>query len=116
MLQKEKCDIVLGSSIVRFRRSINFMQRFTITNQFIGWDNRSWYMEQKILNSEGFICAVLYTQSALVYPSKNPETWLPPSYFMKLVLGEECESPELPEEVILWIKFNELSSKSLKKS
>ena len=108
--------MVLGGSTIRFRRSLGFLQRFIMTTQIVGWDNRSWYIEQRMTNSEGFVCAVVFTKSVLLHRSKNPDTQLTPSYFMNIVSGEESISPDLPAEVKAWIKFNDLSSESLRKT
>ncbi|KAH0617381.1 hypothetical protein JD844_015480 [Phrynosoma platyrhinos] len=82
---------VLSASSCRFRRSLQFLEPFEIRTQLLGWDERAFFLEQRFVSGrDGFVCAVLLVRQHLV------------------------ESPELPEEVLYWMKYIEASSRRLR--
>lgn len=56
---------VLGGAAIRFRRALRPFQRFTVTTQLVGWDERRFYMEQRIDTHEG-LAAYAYCSGVFV--------------------------------------------------
>merc|ERR1719411_1004384 len=55
--------IVMHASTIRYRRSLNFLQRYTVNTRLVYFDERSLYYEQHYVTKnpttdEEFICAV----------------------------------------------------------
>ena len=40
---------------LRFRRELSLFQPFTVESKICGWDDRSWYIEQKFISKGGFV-------------------------------------------------------------
>jgi hypothetical protein len=44
----EKWQPLIGSSVIRFRFSLTAFQKFTLRTRVIGWDEKWFYLEQRI--------------------------------------------------------------------
>ncbi|XP_062987284.1 protein THEM6 [Elgaria multicarinata webbii] len=98
---------VLAASCCRYRRSLRLLERFVIRTQLLGWDERAFFLEQRFVSArDGFVCAVLLVRQHVVGAS--------PGKAVEHLCRRKVESPELPEEVLHWLKYNEASSQRLR--
>lgn len=99
--------IVLAASSVRHRRSLQLFQRFVLKTQILCWDDDAIYLEQRMVSSDGFLCAILFAKMVL-----RGTTW--PAVWGKMV-GQEVYSPNTPPEIQSWKESIQRSSEALKK-
>ncbi|XP_075776126.1 protein THEM6 [Pelodiscus sinensis] len=98
---------LLAASCVRYRRSLHLGQRFAVRTRLLGWDARAFYLEQRFVCArDGFVCALLLFRMHLEGCS--------PAQVMQHLGQGQMDSPELPEEVQLWVSYNEASSQKLR--
>lgn len=77
--------------------------------QVLCWDDRAFYLEQQYVRQrDDFVMAILLVKQVLVN--------LRPQDVVSQLEPELRESPPFPDEVTTWIKYNDLSSDSLKKT
>ncbi|KAK7485604.1 hypothetical protein BaRGS_00023179 [Batillaria attramentaria] len=95
---------------IRYRRSIEFLQRFHTHTKLVYWDKRNFYLEQKMIRtSDNFICAVNYTCQTVSPASVKPQDVLDSLY-------GHVDCPPAPPEIAAWIQSTELSSQALRRS
>ena len=83
-----------------------FIVKFDL--QVLCWDEKAFYVEQRFIRPEdGFVLAI--------YIVKQNVTKIAPAAVVKAIKGQETESPEFPEDVKTFIRYNEISSENLKK-
>ncbi|XP_072855520.2 protein THEM6 [Pogona vitticeps] len=98
---------VLAASCCRYRRPLRPAERFAIRTRLLGWDARAFLLEQRFVRArDGFLCALLLARLHVV--GARPEQ------AVRRLCGRKVESPELPPEVLHWMKYNEASSQSLR--
>ncbi|XP_054841093.1 protein THEM6 isoform X2 [Eublepharis macularius] len=98
---------VLAASCCRYRRSLRFLERFVVRTRLLGWDERAFFLEQRFVSvRDGFVCAVVLVRQHVVGAS--------PDKAVSYLCQRKVESPELPEEVKHWLKYNEASSQRLR--
>ena len=89
---------VLGGIVVRYRRSIGPLQRFTITSRLVAWDAK-WFYVEHVIESGGKLCAIAHARTAF----RSREATLTTRDLLGLAKMEDLESPPLPELVARWI-------------
>ncbi|KAK7485605.1 hypothetical protein BaRGS_00023180 [Batillaria attramentaria] len=94
------------AAYIQYRRSIRLMERFHTYTKLVFWDEKSFYLEQKMIRAkDNVICAVNYTCHTLTNPSVTPQDVL-----NKLYGRVEC--PPAPPDVAAWILLAELASRN----
>jgi acyl-CoA thioesterase FadM len=87
---------VLGGAAIRFRRALRPFQRFTVTTQLVGWDERRFYMEQRIDTREGLAayayCSGVFVERGVAVASARVVTQY----------GYRGKAPTLPAWVEAW--------------
>ena len=99
--------MVLAAASIRYRRSLKLFQRFLLRTRVLCWDESALYMEQRVLQSDGFVSAIMLAKMAI------RGTTVP--HLMKMVVGETMESPPFPLEVATWCESTTASSQSLRR-
>ncbi|HBN22843.1 MAG TPA: thioesterase [Holosporales bacterium] len=96
---KKKWGSVLGAATIRWRRGLSPFQKFEIHTHVIGWDEKWFYLDQKILTKDHLIAHAI-VKAIFV----NREGSIPASTLVDLLgkKGEHTPSPELPEAVKHW--------------
>ena len=97
--------MVLAAASVRYRRSLKLFQRFLLRTRVLCWDESALYMEQRVLQSDGFVSAIMIAKMAI------RGTTVP--HLVKMMVGETVESPPFPPEVSRWCESITVSSQSL---
>jgi acyl-CoA thioesterase FadM len=89
---------VVTGAAVRFRRSLKLWQRYTITTRILGWDERSFYIQQ-VFESRGELVNEIWLEGRFLARS-GPK----PSIAEVLALaGHTGPSPALEPEVSDWL-------------
>lgn len=107
IIQKHGAIFIMNAHSVRYRRSLKPFQQFVIKTRILGWKERELYMEQRIEGSDRFIYTIMYTKISL--------RGITFAAILKELVGRECKSPELPEEIQWWLESVQKSSEALKK-
>lgn len=105
-----KAYLIAAGSTVRYRRSLEFLEKYRVVSKIVYFDEKNVYIEHKFISEKDeFISAVAYVKLAVL---KVKPIELFEEYFK---VPEEELQLECPKQVESWINFNTLSSESLKK-
>jgi len=97
--------VVQHGASIRYRRSINLFVPFKLVTKLVFWDEKSMYFEQKFISlHDGFIRAIALCKNTVVGGSVKD---------MLTSLGKNSP-PTCPEEVELWMKWQDTNAKRLK--
>lgn len=86
-----------AGSVIRFRRSVLPLRRFTLRSRVIGWDEKWLYFEH-IIERKGELCAIGNARGLFRGPNGN----VAPSELLALAGMPDLPSPPLPEFVQRW--------------
>lgn len=107
-LLKRRWYPVVGSSTIRHRRSLDFLQRFELRTRLLGWNDQGFFIEQRF-ERDGEVHAV----GAIWGVFLGPEGKVPASDVVHAV-APGAESPALPAWVEAWAKSQEALSAELR--
>jgi len=97
--------VVQHGASIRYRRSINLLVPFKLVTRLVFWDEKSLFFEQKFISlHDGFIRAIALCKNTVVGGSVKE---------MLASLGHHIP-PSCPEEVVLWLRSQEVSSARLR--
>ncbi len=97
VLRAKGWGITVAGNSTRYRRRVKVFQRFELRSRCIGWDDRFLYTEQGMWLGEECANHILI-RSAIT----SPKGIVPPSEVLS-AMGQETESPPLPDWVQNWI-------------
>lgn len=105
-LQSNRIDVVQHASLIRYRRSMDFLVPYRLHTRLVWFDDRSLYFEQRFVTvHDDFVRAVAICKNTAVKCDVRA------MMRRELDLGEmEC-----PEEVKKFLEANEISSEKLKR-
>lgn len=96
---------ILAAAQIRYRRPLNYRQRFTLTTQVIGWDSRWMFLEQRFIfrdgPSVGQVAAIGLVKASFYEPALKRTM---PTEEIIQAMGGEIHFPDLPEAVVSWMK------------
>ncbi|XP_072296946.1 protein THEM6-like [Eucyclogobius newberryi] len=99
--------MVVGASTIRYRRSLDFREAFAIRTKVLGWDDKSFYLEQRFVSKkDGFVSAIMLCRQNVV--SSSPEK------IIEYVCKKKIECPEFPEDLKHWVNYITASSQALR--
>ncbi len=93
---RKKWRPLVGSAMIRFFRSLQPFQRYTLTSRVVAWDEKWFFMEQKF-EAGGQLIAVAFVKGLLRAPDGN----VSPERVMQAI-GSTAVSPAMPESIRLW--------------
>lgn len=99
---------------IRYRKSLQLWQRFTLTTKVVHWSDDAFYLEQRFTGEDGFIYAIAMVKMV----ARSEHGRVSTVEFAKLMAAEgadNVESPPPSPELKCWIESLEKSSESLKK-
>jgi acyl-CoA thioesterase FadM len=100
-------DLVVGATMIRYRRSLRLWQRFSLRTRILCWDDNALYVEQRFLCAmDGFVCAI----ALLKMVTKGVAVG---EVLERLCVGN-TNSPVFPPEVESWAEAISRSSNHLK--
>ncbi|XP_038616176.1 protein THEM6 isoform X2 [Tachyglossus aculeatus] len=98
---------VLAASCARYRRSLRLLEPFEVRTRLLGWDRRAFYLEARFVSArDGFVCALLLCRHHVLGST--------PQRVLSYLADGKVESPELPEDLQHWIKYNDANSQKLR--
>ena len=89
---------IVGTASIRFRRSLNPLDRFKLRTRLLGWDDKWFYLEQRF-ERNGESVALGWIKGLL----RNRGGNIPPAELLRH-LGYTLPPPEMPEAVRAWIQ------------
>ncbi len=92
---------VVAAATVKYKRSLQLGQRFTITTRVLGWDERAVYLEQVFAVGDTVHATAWIAGRFLQVGGKRIPM---PDVVALLSGGTAPESPELPAEVAAWAR------------
>lgn len=81
---------VVTAESIRFRRSLTLFQRFHVETRVLGWDGKSFYIEQRFIRGDDVVATALVAGRFL-----GPDGSVRPADIVALA-GTDPESPSLP--------------------
>jgi acyl-CoA thioesterase FadM len=91
---------VVGAAMVRYRRELRWLERFTLHSRILGWDDKWFYFEHRFQKNDA-LAAVVYARGVL-----RTKTGAVPSRDVLALLGHIEASPPLPEVIERWKQAN----------
>lgn len=92
---------LVGGFNIRYRQSLKPFQRYRLHTKIIGWDEKWFYMEQRVTRSNRLI-AVALVKTLLRGHKRN----IPPPEVLR-TLHMNIDPPEIPERVLQWLSMDE---------
>ncbi len=89
---------ILGSSQIRFRRSLTLGQKFSMHTRIICWDEKWVYLEQRI-ESQGHLVTIAYLKGIFRGPQGN----IPMQEVLTCIPYKEA-SPLMPDSLKMWLE------------
>lgn len=100
-------SLVVAATMIRYRRSLNLWQRFTLQTRNLCWNDGALYVEQRFRSKDGFVCAVALLKMCVKGTTIH-------KVLEKVCVGN-TDSPAFLPEVKSWAESISSSSESLKK-
>ena len=97
-LLKRRWRPLMGGVVVRYRRSILPLRRFSVRSRIAGWDEK-WFYVEHVVERNGGVCAHAYVRT-LIRTSENRN--VSPSDVLALIGQQDVPAPALPEFVSQW--------------
>ena len=94
---KRKWMPVIGGTMIRYKRSLLPLERFTLVTRMIGWDEKWFYIEHRFERGDGSIAALSIVRGVL----RNKSGPIPSADVLALA-GHHEPSPALPDFVTQW--------------
>ena len=73
-VRKENIHVGFSQVSLKFRRELKAFQTFTVESKIVGWDERSFYLEQKFLSGDNFVHCHSYSVLKLSSRGKASKT------------------------------------------
>ncbi|MFC7333418.1 thioesterase family protein [Rhodocista pekingensis] len=98
VLLKRRWAPVLGSSTIRYRRSLAPFQRFRVRTQVICWDEKWLYIEHVFEDLAGEVHAVAMTKGLFLAGGRT----VPTAAVLDALGGGHIDSPPVPPGILAW--------------
>lgn len=95
--EKNKVYPVVASEMMRFKKSLRLFQRFQLTTQIMGWDEKFFYILHHYKNNNE-VYALGLVKACFIQKGKGP---ISANQVVNL-MGVDQASPPLPEWIMLW--------------
>ncbi|XP_014787220.1 protein THEM6 isoform X1 [Octopus bimaculoides] len=106
---KTRGRMLVKASTIRYRRSIQLFDIYTIKTKILTWDSKAIYLQHVFeRQKDKFICAVVYINLALL--------GVTPQDLIYEIEGRNIVAPNVSPELQKWIESNQLSSEKLRKT
>lgn len=96
LIVRERWAPVLGSAMIRFRRSLHPFDRYTLHTRILAWDQKWFYIEQRF-ERRGEVAAVAVVKGLF----RGPAGTVPPAEVARRT-GADGESPPIPPGIAAW--------------
>ncbi|XP_077974882.1 protein THEM6-like [Styela clava] len=111
-MQKTGKYLIMTASTIRYRRSLEVFQSFTIATKIIYWDERNIYLQHKFLTGSNFVNSIIITRMRVLAQNKSAEE------FLQEFLGTSStlEKSPLSAELKHYLNYLETCSNNLRPS
>ena len=89
---------VVGGAVIRYRRSVEPFERFSVQSRTVGWDEKWFYVEHLLSRADHSMAAIAYTRVTL----RKKDGTVPPRELIELMGFSELKAPPLPSFVEDW--------------
>lgn len=97
LLLRRRWRPVVGAAKIRFRRSLDPFEGYTLETRLVAWDAKWLYLGQRFLKGDGELAAEAHVRALFLGP-RGP---VPPGEILD-AMGLDQPSPELPEVLAEW--------------
>lgn len=112
-MKENNLVLTVAASSIRFRRSLELFQKVVLKTRVLFWDEKAFYMEQRFVDEEGFVYAIVLTKNHIILGEECERYWRPED-LVYLLHGDDVIRPKKSEDLDLWIKYNKKSSELMK--
>ena len=102
LARQHKWRPILGSCTIRFRRSLEPFERYTLRTAIKGWDEKWFFIQQTFIKADGNTAALALVRGCIT----GPKGIVPPQEILGL-LGHTAPSPQLPIAFVEWCDADE---------
>lgn len=99
---KNKWLPIVNAAEFTYIRDIKPFEKFTIETKIVGWDEKYFYIEHRIVTARGLHC-IAHVRGVFVCRGKQV-----PIETLIAAAGYTGDTPELPAEVVKWKQFLQL--------
>ena len=89
---------IVGGVVIRYRRSVEPFERFSVESRVVGWDDKWFYIEHDLHRNDGSMAATAYARTLLRRKDGNVH----PRELIELMGLTDTDSPPLPAFVDEW--------------
>lgn len=89
---------VVGGVVIRYRRSVEPFERFTVQSRVVGWDDKWFYIEHDLNRNDGSLAATAYARTLL----RKKDGTVHPRELIEMMGLADTGSPPLPAFVEDW--------------
>ncbi|MGZ5433033.1 MAG: thioesterase family protein [Thermoanaerobaculia bacterium] len=89
---------VVGGVVIRYRRSVEPFERFTVQSRVVGWDEKWFYIEHNLNRNDGSMAATAYARTLL----RNKDGTVHPRELIEMMGLADTDSPPLPPFLEDW--------------
>ncbi|HET8772498.1 MAG TPA: acyl-CoA thioesterase [Thermoanaerobaculia bacterium] len=89
---------VVGGAVIRYRKSVEPFERFSVQSRVVGWDEKWFYIEHVLNRADGSMAAIAYARTLL----RKKSGTVHPRELIELMGLTDTVSPPLPAFVEDW--------------
>lgn len=89
---------VVGGAVIRYRKSVEPFERFSVQSRVVGWDEKWFYIEHILNRADGSMAAIAYARTLL----RKKDGTVHPRELIELMDLTDTASPPLPAFVEDW--------------
>ncbi len=89
---------VVGGAVIRYRKSVQPFERFSVQSRVVGWDEKWFYIEHTLNRADGSMAAIAYARTLL----RKKDGTVHPRELIELMGLTDKVSPPLPSFVEDW--------------
>ena len=95
---------LVGSSVLRFEKSLGPFARYDLHTRLVCWDDK-WFFFEQLFEKRGEVCVRALVKTVV----KSPAGTVRPSDVLRSA-GVEALSPPMPPAVVAWMELDRLAS------
>lgn len=89
---------VVGGAVIRYRKSVEPFERFSVQSRVVGWDEKWFYIEHVLNRADGSMAAIAHARTLL----RKKDGTVHPRELIELMGLTDTASPPLPAFVDDW--------------
>ena len=89
---------VVGTVLIRYRKSLQPLERFTLRSRILTWDAKWFYIEHLFERRDGSIAARLLVRAVL----RSKSAPIPSAEALAAIGQTDAVAPPMPEEIAKW--------------